>query len=104
MTASSSGESRANHTSLSSLARGAGKPASCASPDRYAKLHAGASWIAEYGDPGNPETWQFLKEISTYHAAVPGRPYPPILIGDEAGATTASVGVRLPSRLTAIRR
>ncbi len=47
---------------------------------RYAKLHAGASWIAEYGDPDNPDDWEFLKEISAYHAAVPGRHYPPILI------------------------
>ena len=47
---------------------------------RYAKLHAGASWIAEYGDPDNPEDWRFLKEISAYHTAVPGRHYPPILI------------------------
>jgi prolyl oligopeptidase len=47
---------------------------------RYSKLHAGASWIAEYGDPDNPDDWEFLKEISAYHAAVPGRPYPPILI------------------------
>jgi len=47
---------------------------------RYSKLHAGASWIAEYGDPENPDDWEFLKEISAYHTAVPGRPYPPILI------------------------
>jgi prolyl oligopeptidase len=47
---------------------------------RYTKLHAGASWIAEYGDPDDPGDWEFLKEISAYHAAVPGRPYPPILI------------------------
>jgi prolyl oligopeptidase len=47
---------------------------------RYAKLHAGASWIAEYGDPDDPADWAFLKEISAYHTAVPGRPYPPILI------------------------
>jgi prolyl oligopeptidase len=47
---------------------------------RYAKLHAGASWIAEYGDPDDPEDWTFLEKISAYHAAVPGRPYPPILI------------------------
>jgi prolyl oligopeptidase len=47
---------------------------------RYAKLHAGASWIAEYGDPDNPDDWEFLKQISAYHAAAPGRPYPPILI------------------------
>ena len=47
---------------------------------RYSKLHAGASWIAEYGDPDNPRDWQFLKEISAYHLAVPRRHYPPILI------------------------
>jgi prolyl oligopeptidase len=47
---------------------------------RYTKLHAGASWIAEYGDPDNAEDWEFLKEISAYHNAVPGRRYPPILI------------------------
>jgi prolyl oligopeptidase len=47
---------------------------------RYAKLHAGASWIAEYGDPDNPEDWQFLREISAYHNVAPGRPYPPVLI------------------------
>ena len=47
---------------------------------RYTKLHAGASWIAEYGDPADPMDWEFLKEISAYHNAVPGRQYPPILI------------------------
>ena len=47
---------------------------------RYSKLHAGASWIAEYGDPDDPEDWMFLKEISAYHAAVPGQHYPPILL------------------------
>jgi prolyl oligopeptidase len=47
---------------------------------RYSKLHAGASWIAEYGDPDNPEDWDFLREISAYHRAAPGQNYPPILI------------------------
>jgi prolyl oligopeptidase len=47
---------------------------------RYSKLHAGASWIAEYGDPDDPEDWMFLKEISAYHAAVPSQHYPPILL------------------------
>ena len=28
---------------------------------RYTKLHAGASWIAEYGDPDDPEDWEFLE-------------------------------------------
>jgi prolyl oligopeptidase len=47
---------------------------------RYAKLLAGASWIAEYGDPSVPEDWSFMQHFSAYHAAEPGRDYPPILI------------------------
>lgn len=47
---------------------------------RYTKLLAGASWIAEYGDPDVPEDWAFLRRISAYHAAEPGRRYPPILL------------------------
>ncbi len=47
---------------------------------RYTKLLAGASWIAEYGDPDVPGDWDFLSRISAYHTAAPGQPYPPILI------------------------
>jgi prolyl oligopeptidase len=47
---------------------------------RYTKLLAGASWIAEYGDPDKVEEWEWLKTYSAYHAAKPGQPYPPILI------------------------
>jgi prolyl oligopeptidase len=47
---------------------------------RYSHLLAGASWIAEYGDPDKPEDWAFLGELSAYHAAVPGQAYPPILL------------------------
>ena len=47
---------------------------------RITKLLAGASWIAEYGDPDNPEDWAFLGPISAYHMVEAGRPYPPILI------------------------
>jgi len=47
---------------------------------RYPQFGPGQAWIAEYGDPDNPDDWEFLKQISAYHAAVPGRPYPPILI------------------------
>ncbi|MBV9564364.1 MAG: S9 family peptidase [Bradyrhizobium sp.] len=47
---------------------------------RYTKLLAGASWIAEYGDPDKAEAWEWLKTYSAYHAAKPGQPYPPILI------------------------
>jgi prolyl oligopeptidase len=47
---------------------------------RYTRLLAGASWIAEYGDPDRPEEWEWLKTYSAYHNAKPGEPYPPILI------------------------
>jgi prolyl oligopeptidase len=51
---------------------------------RYTKLLAGASWIAEYGDPDIPEDWAFIKEISPYHLAEAGRDYPPILLWTSA--------------------
>ncbi|WP_245318534.1 prolyl oligopeptidase family serine peptidase [Bradyrhizobium sp. DOA1] len=47
---------------------------------RYTKLLAGASWIAEFGDPDKPEEWEWLKTYSAYHIAKPGQDYPPILI------------------------
>ncbi len=47
---------------------------------RYSRLLAGASWIAEYGDPDIPGDWAFLRLISAYHTAEPGRRYPPILL------------------------
>ncbi|MBM3547905.1 MAG: S9 family peptidase [Alphaproteobacteria bacterium] len=47
---------------------------------RYSKLLAGASWMAEYGDPDKPEDWAFLAPMSAYHVAEPGKPSPPILI------------------------
>lgn len=47
---------------------------------RYTRLLAGASWIAEYGDPEKPEEWDFIRAFSAYHAAEPGRAYPPILL------------------------
>ncbi|WP_428391240.1 prolyl oligopeptidase family serine peptidase [Lichenicoccus sp.] len=47
---------------------------------RYTRLLAGASWIAEYGNPDDPDDWAFLGPISAYHAATPGQTYPPILL------------------------
>ncbi|RAZ73029.1 prolyl oligopeptidase family serine peptidase [Mesorhizobium atlanticum] len=47
---------------------------------RYTKLLAGASWTGEYGDPDKPQDWTLLRQISAYHAASPGQPYPPILL------------------------
>ena len=47
---------------------------------RYHRLLAGASWTAEYGNPDIPADWAFLAPLSAYHAAEPGRAYPPILL------------------------
>ncbi len=46
---------------------------------RYTKLLAGASWMAEYGDPDRPEDWAFIEGFSAYHNVAPGRAYPPVL-------------------------
>ena len=47
---------------------------------RYTRLSAGASWIAEYGDPDDPADWEFIRTFSPYHLIEPGRHYPPSLI------------------------
>ena len=46
---------------------------------RYSKLLAGASWMAEYGDPDKPEDWSFIQGFSPYHNVKPGAKYPPVL-------------------------
>jgi prolyl oligopeptidase len=43
---------------------------------RFHKLLAGASWMAEYGDPDKPEEAAFLKRISPYHNLRAGPAYP----------------------------
>ena len=47
---------------------------------RYHLLLAGASWMAEYGDPDNPDEWAFLSKYSPYQNARADRTYPPILL------------------------
>nr|WP_269724415.1 prolyl oligopeptidase family serine peptidase [Pseudofrankia inefficax] len=47
---------------------------------RYHELLAGASWMAEYGDPDDPADWAFLREYSPYQNVRPGQPYPPTLV------------------------
>ncbi len=34
---------------------------------RYNKLLAGASWVAEYGNPDVPEEWAYISKYSPYH-------------------------------------
>ena len=47
---------------------------------RYHLLLAGASWIAEYGDPDDPVERVHLEEYSPYHNVRPGQAYPPVLL------------------------
>jgi len=46
---------------------------------RYTHLSAGASWIAEYGDPDKADEWAFIKTFSPYQNVEKGKKYPPIL-------------------------
>ncbi|WP_405548635.1 prolyl oligopeptidase family serine peptidase [Variovorax paradoxus] len=46
---------------------------------RYTHLSAGASWIAEYGDPDDPQEWAWIQAFSPYENAKKGQPYPPAL-------------------------
>ena len=47
---------------------------------RYHELLAGASWMAEYGDPDKPEEWAFIRSFSPYHNLDPDTRYPPLLL------------------------
>ncbi len=47
---------------------------------RYHLLLAGASWVAEYGDPDNPDDWEFISEYSPYQNISATRHYPPVLM------------------------
>ncbi|WP_436970785.1 prolyl oligopeptidase family serine peptidase [Micromonospora rifamycinica] len=47
---------------------------------RFHRLLAGASWMAEYGDPDVPADWAFLRDYSPYHNVRPGVRYPPVLL------------------------
>jgi len=47
---------------------------------RYHLLLAGASWMAEYGDPDDPDDWAFLRTWSPYHLIDPDAAHPPLLL------------------------
>lgn len=46
---------------------------------RYNKLLAGASWMAEYGNPDIPEEWAYISKYSPYQNLKKGQPYPKVL-------------------------
>lgn len=47
---------------------------------RFHMLLAGASWVAEYGDPDDPADWEFIAEYSPYHNISADVRYPPVLL------------------------
>ncbi|WP_193044519.1 prolyl oligopeptidase family serine peptidase [Mycolicibacterium baixiangningiae] len=47
---------------------------------RFHLLLAGASWVAEYGNPDDPGDWEFISEYSPYQNISSERRYPPVLI------------------------
>ena len=47
---------------------------------RFHLLLAGASWVAEYGDPDQPDDWEFIAKYSPYQNISAERRYPPVLI------------------------
>ncbi|MBI3132959.1 MAG: S9 family peptidase [Acidobacteria bacterium] len=46
---------------------------------RYNHLLAGASWMAEYGNPDVPEQWNYIRTFSPYQNLKKGVKYPPTL-------------------------
>ncbi|MBI5716594.1 MAG: S9 family peptidase [Burkholderiales bacterium] len=53
---------------------------------RYHKLLAGASWMAEYGDPDDAAEWAFIRAYSPYHNVPPAK----------AGASAAAANLLPP--------
>ena len=47
---------------------------------RFHLLLAGASWVAEYGNPDDPQDWEFIGEYSPYQNIRADAHYPPVLI------------------------
>ena len=46
---------------------------------RYHRLLAGASWMAEYGNPDDPDDWAFIARYSPYQNVRADRKLPPVL-------------------------
>jgi prolyl oligopeptidase len=46
---------------------------------RYNRLLAGASWMAEYGNPDLPDEWAFISKYSPYQNLKAGQKYPRVL-------------------------
>jgi prolyl oligopeptidase len=52
---------------------------------RFHEFLLGESWTTEYGSPGDPAAYEWLKAYSPYHNVEPGRRYPPVLFKTAVG-------------------
>jgi prolyl oligopeptidase len=65
---------------------------------RYHRLLAGASWMAEYGNPDDAAEWEFIRRYSPYHN-VPRAPAAEGTARGESSAGAAGAARRLPALL-----
>ena len=47
---------------------------------RYNRIGAGASWMAEYGNPDKPEEWAYISKYSPYQNIKAGVKYPKVML------------------------
>ncbi len=47
---------------------------------RFHTLLAGHSWVAEYGNPDDPEDWEFIQRFSPVHLFDTAKDYPPLFL------------------------
>ena len=73
---------------------------------RYHLLLAGASWMAEYGDPDIPEEWSYIKDFSPYHNLAKEVTYPPLFVTTSTADDRVHPGHarKLVARMRAFRK
>ncbi|MEK6609122.1 MAG: prolyl oligopeptidase family serine peptidase [Myxococcota bacterium] len=54
---------------------------------RYDRFLLAKLWIAEYGAPGDPEAFEWLRAYSPYHRVADGTPYPAVIFTTAEGDT-----------------
>ena len=70
---------------------------------RYHKLLAGASWMAEYGNPDLPEEWAYIKEYSPYQNVREDVEYPRPFIFTTTRDNQTAVKIRVLQGESAVR-
>ncbi len=68
---------------------------------RFHLLYGGSIWIPEYGDPNDPEQFEYLYSYSPYHAVVDGTAYPAVYLttGETDTRVHPSHALKMAARL-----